>query len=54
MRVQFVVFRGIMATWNTLFQQAADFATDIGKDRLIGISHSADNNEGVVTVWYWE
>jgi hypothetical protein len=43
-----------MATWNQLFQEAADFATSIGRDRLIGISHSEDHNDGVVTVWYWE
>jgi hypothetical protein len=54
MSVQFRVFRGVFATWNQLFQEAADFATSIGKDRLINISHSADQNHGVVTVWYWE
>jgi hypothetical protein len=37
-----------------LFQGAAELATSIGKDRLINISHSMDQNHGVVTVWYWE
>ena len=54
MRVAFAVFRGTMATWNQLFAEAADFATTVGQDRLINISHSEDANEGVVTVWYWE
>ena len=53
MRVQFKVFRGMTKSWNDLFQQAADFATSIGPDRVINISHSEDRNEGVVTVWYW-
>lgn len=52
MKVKFEVFRGTMTSWNDLFQQAADFAAEIGKENLIGISHS-DNGEGVVTVWYW-
>ncbi len=51
--VRFEMFRGTLTTWNTLFQEAADFASGIGSDRLISISHSS-NGEGVVTVWYWE
>ena len=38
---------------NELFKRAAEFATRMGRDRLIGISHSEDNSDGVVTVWYW-
>jgi hypothetical protein len=47
----FKVFRGSLTTWNELFRQAADFASGIGPDRVIGISHSADHSDGVVTVW---
>jgi hypothetical protein len=46
-------FRGLLTSWQDLFQQAADFGTTVGPDRLITISHSEDDNEGVVTVWYW-
>jgi hypothetical protein len=53
MEVRFEVFRGTFASWDTLFQQAAEFASQIGQDRLIGISHSCDKGDGVVTVWYW-
>jgi hypothetical protein len=53
MEVKFEVFRGTLTSWDDLFQQAAEFASRIGKDRLIGISHSCDSNDGVVTVWYW-
>jgi hypothetical protein len=53
MQVKFEYFRGTFSTWKMLFQDAADFASQLPKDRLISISHSADANQGVVTVWYW-
>jgi hypothetical protein len=53
MRVEFRIFRGVLASWETLFGEAASFATRVGPERLIGISHSEDRNEGVVTVWFW-
>jgi len=52
--VKFEEFRGVIATWEQLFQQAAEFATKIGRDRLISISHSEDQQDGVIAVWYWE
>jgi hypothetical protein len=52
--VRFEVFRGTFASWPALFEQAADFATRIGRERLITISHSEDKDDGVVAVWYWE
>jgi len=52
--VKFEVFRGVLASWKALFQQAAGFASGLGPDRVINISHSDDHGEGVVTVWYWE
>ena len=51
--VRFKVFRGIMASWDELFAEAAAFATTVDKDRLITISHSEDQQDGVVAVWYW-
>ena len=48
------MFRGTFATWPDLFEQAAEFATKVGRDRLITIAHSEDKDDGVVTVWYWE
>jgi hypothetical protein len=51
--VRFKTFRGTFATWQQLFSDAAEFATRIGAERLITISHSADHSEGVVTVWFW-
>lgn len=52
--VQFKTYRGVLTTWNSLFTQAAQFASTISREKLITISHSADGLDGVVTVWYWE
>ncbi len=53
MEVKYKTFRGVFASWNSLFCQASEFATEVGPERLISISHSADNRDGIVTVWYW-
>ena len=52
-QVAFHVIRGVWSSWEGLFQEAADFASRLGPERLISISHSEDDNDGVVTVWYW-
>lgn len=52
-RMSYQVFRGTFATWDELFAQAAEFATNIGPERVISISHSEDDSDGVVAVWYW-
>ena len=52
-KVIYKVFRGTFATWNSLFDEAAAFASQLGSDRLISISHSEDKDDGVVAVWYW-
>ena len=52
-RVEFKFFRTTMRSWQTLFAEAAEFASKLGPERLITISHSEDKDDGVVTVWYW-
>jgi hypothetical protein len=52
-RMAYRIFRGTLATWDDLFRQAADFATEIGTERVVNISHSDSHRHGVVTVWYW-
>ena len=52
-RMCYKVFRGTFATWEALFSEAAEFATELGPERVISISHSEDDSDGVVTVWYW-
>ena len=51
---QYKIFRGTFASWDELFTEAALFATGLGEGRVISISHSADQRDGVVTVWYWD
>jgi len=52
-RVEFKVFRSSFSSWEALFKESAEFASTLPTDRLISISHSEDQNEGVVCVWYW-
>lgn len=56
MRVQCRLFKSAMKSWETLCEEAAAFATGIGRERLINISVSqADTGgKGVIFVWYWE
>ena len=51
--VNFEIFRGVVASWPELFERASVFATNLGPDRLISISHSEDQQDGVIAVWYW-
>lgn len=57
MKVEFRVFQSSVSSWQTLFQEAADFASTLGPQRLICMSHSESREgmhaPGVVTVWYW-
>jgi hypothetical protein len=53
MKVKYRVFRGPFSSWKALFEQAAEFATEIGKEKLINISPSEDWSSRVVIVWYW-
>ena len=52
-RMAYKYFRGMLASWDELFTEAAQFATEVGPERVVGISHSCDDSDGVVTVWYW-
>jgi hypothetical protein len=58
MRVKYKVFQSSTASWESLFDEVAQFASEVGPKRLIGISHSEGREDwyanGVVTVWYWE
>ena len=54
MAVHFKMFKSSFQSWDCLFQQAGEFATNVGRERLIGISHSCGEMEGVVTVWFWQ
>jgi hypothetical protein len=51
--VRFRAFRSSFKSWSSLLTDATEFAASLGRERVIGICHSADNTEGVVVVWYW-
>ncbi|HRI21307.1 MAG TPA: hypothetical protein PLA68_10135 [Panacibacter sp.] len=46
-------FRRTFDYRSSLFNEAAAFATKIGKKKLITISYPEDKKDGAVTVWYW-
>ena len=52
-RVTFRMFRGTFKTWDELFTEASNFANGLGPGQLINISHSVDDGDGVVAVWFW-
>ena len=52
MQVSFQVFKSSTKSWTDLCGEAAAFASEKGKERLINISVSEDQNEGVIVVWY--
>jgi hypothetical protein len=54
MQVKFRVFKSYTQSWVDLCAEAAEFASQQGRDRLISLSVSEDDNEGVIVVWYWE
>ena len=54
MMVHFRVFKSSFRRWDELFSDAADFASRLGEQRLINISHACDHGEATVTVWYWD
>jgi hypothetical protein len=54
MQVRFQLFKSVMKSWADLCGEAAAFASEKSKERLITISVSEDHNEGVIVVWYWE
>lgn len=53
MQLRHKIFQATMKSWRQMFDEAAEFATQMGPERVISVSHSCDHNEGVVVVWYW-
>lgn len=47
------VFRGAWETWDQFLGEAASFATGIGPECLISITHSGAEDEGVASVLYF-
>jgi hypothetical protein len=54
MQVKFERFQSSTKSWTDLCAEAAAFASKQGRERVINISVSEDQNDGVIIVWYWE
>ena len=54
MLVKFKIFKSSSKSWPDLCGEAAAFASEQGRDRLINVSVSEDHYNGVIIVWYWE
>ena len=61
MAVKSQVFQSSTSSWEVLCDEAAAFASSVGRDRLINISVAAAGGgdlfgvggRGVIIVWYW-
>ena len=56
MQVRHRRFESSFKSWDSLCEEAAAFATQVGRDRLINISttQAETGGKGVIFVWYWE
>jgi hypothetical protein len=55
-QVRHKLFKSTLKSWETLCEEAAAFASKVGKDRLINISVTQGDTggKGVIFVWFWE
>jgi hypothetical protein len=56
MKVRHKIFESHFKSWEALCDEAAAFASTVGRDRVISISVSQGDTggKGIVFVWYWE
>jgi hypothetical protein len=62
MTVRCKLFNSSTKNWDHLVAEASEFATSVGRERLINISVSASGGtdlfglgaQGAIFVWYWE
>jgi hypothetical protein len=50
---RFKHFQGGLSPLESLFERAAEFASELGPARVISITHAEGQSGSVVTVWYW-
>lgn len=48
------MFKSATKLWTTLFDEATEFASQLGEGRVINITHSCDSGVAVVVVWFWD
>lgn len=54
MVARFKIFRSTWDSWETMCTEVTEFLSQIGPDKVIGVSQSQESTLGVLTVWYWE
>jgi hypothetical protein len=62
MKVQCRKFSSSTKAWDSLIEEATQFASSVGRERLINMSVSASGGtdlfgmggHGAIFVWYWE
>ena len=55
MRVPFQVFESYEESWEVLCGRAAELASRLGRERVIGVSQSESiRSKRTVVVWFWE
>ena len=58
MKVECLMIRSSTRSWESMCEEAAAFATKVGRERLINISVSAAGDNlmanGTIFVWYWD
>ena len=48
------VFESTFKSWDDLCEEAGQFASEVGREKLINISVAYSHSTGVIVVWYWE
>ena len=62
MKLQAEIFESVMKSWEEMCSEVSEFASTIGKDRLVSISVAAAGGtdiggrgaNGIIIVWYWQ
>jgi hypothetical protein len=49
----FKSFDSKMASREKLFKAAVEYANQLGRERILTLSHSEDRDNIVITIWYW-
>ena len=53
-QLKFRRFKAVIKSWQTVLEEAAEFASSVGRERVVSISHSEDHSMSIVVVWYWD
>ena len=54
LELRYEFHRGTLVSWEDLFSQMAEREQRLAAEQFVSFSHSDDNGNGIVTLWYWE